>query len=176
MIHSSTYVLQTERLGFRKWREEDLDLAIELWGDFEVTKLFDARGAFSKEQVQDRLLREIATEQQFGVQYWPMFLLEDGEHVGACGLRPYDIEKQIFELGFHIRSDRWGKGYATEAARKVIEYAFEDLKLSGLFAGHHPENAASRHLLLKLGFRYTHDEFYEPTGLMHPSYFLQNLR
>jgi hypothetical protein len=39
-----------------------------------------------------------------------------------------------------------------------------------LFAGHNPANQASRELLARLGFRYTHDELYPPTGLMHPSY------
>ena len=166
------YFLQTEHLAFRKWREDDLDLAIGLWGDLEVTKLFDGRGVLSKEQIQERLFQEIAFEEKYRVQYWPIFLLENNDHVGACGLRPYDSKKNIFELGFHIRSSKWGKGYATESSREVIRYAFEDLKVSKLFAGHNPKNIVSRQLLSKLGFRYTHDDYYEPTGLMHPSYLL----
>ncbi|MDB4304074.1 GNAT family N-acetyltransferase, partial [Desulfosarcina sp.] len=73
---------------------------------------------------------------------------------------------------FHICSSKWGKGYASEAARGVMKYAFENLKISGLFAGHNPMNEVSFKLLKKLGFRYTHDEYYEPTGLKHPSYLL----
>lgn len=88
-VNSIKYFLQTERLGFRKWREDDLDLAVGLWGDFEVTKLFDSRIELSKEQIQKRLFQEIVTEQKQRVQYWPIFLLENGNHVGACGLRPY---------------------------------------------------------------------------------------
>lgn len=49
-------------------------------------------------------------------------------------------------------------------------YAFNTLGVKGLFAGHNPANEASRRLLEKLGFRYTHDEYYPPTGLNHPSY------
>ena len=52
----------------------------------------------------------------------------------------------------------------------MIAYVFDVLKASALFAGHNPINAASRGLLEKLGFEYTHDEFYAPTGLHHPSY------
>ncbi|NNL43111.1 MAG: GNAT family N-acetyltransferase, partial [Desulfobacterales bacterium] len=166
------YFLQTEHLAFRKWREDDLDLAVGLWGDLEVTKLFDSRGVLSKEQVRERLFQEIALEKKYKVQYWPIFLLENGHHIGACGLRPYDIKNNIFELGFHLRSAEWGKGYATEASYGIIRYAFEHLKVSKLFAGHNPQNTASRHVLAKLGFRYTHEEYYEPTGLMHPSYLL----
>ena len=99
-------------------------------------------------------------------------MIQDGEHVGACGLRPYDVQRDIFELGFHIRASKWGQGFATEAARRVIKYAFEELQLKGLFVGHNPKNTVSRHLLEKLGFHYTHDEYYEPTGLEHPSYIL----
>jgi RimJ/RimL family protein N-acetyltransferase len=67
----------------------------------------------------------------------------------------------------------WRCGYASEAACAVIEYAFKKLKANGLFAGHNPRNEASRCLLEKLGFHYTHDEYYPPTGLNYPSYLLK---
>jgi [ribosomal protein S5]-alanine N-acetyltransferase len=54
----------------------------------------------------------------------------------------------------------------------VMRYAFHPLGVKALFAGHNPGNAASRRVLEKLGFRYTHDEYYPPTGLDHPSYLL----
>ena len=78
----SKYFLTTKRLGFRVWSENDLDLALGLWGDPEVTSLIDARGQLTEEQVRDRLLLEIATARSHGVQYWPIFLLERDEHVG----------------------------------------------------------------------------------------------
>jgi ribosomal-protein-alanine N-acetyltransferase len=164
--------LTTERLGFRTWSEADFDLALGLWGDPRVTELIDARGRLSPDQVRERLREEIATQREHGLQYWPVFALASGEHVGCCGLRPYQERDDVLELGFHIRSALWGQGYASEAARAVIHYAFDVLGVTGLFAGHHPRNEVSGHLVRKLGFRYTHDEFYPPTGLDHPSYFL----
>lgn len=164
------YFLRSERLGFRSWTEEDLDLAIGLWGDPAVTRLIDRRGPLSEAQVRRRLLDEIATERTHGVQYWPVFLLETGGHVGCCGLRPRGEGRATLEIGVHVRSDQWGRGYAMEATRAVIEYAFGVLGASALFAGHHPDNRVSRALLGKLGFAYTHDEPYAPTGLRHPSY------
>jgi len=53
-----------------------------------------------------------------------------------------------------------------------MEYGYNILGVKALFAGHNPANVASRRVLEKLGFRYTHDEFYPPTGLHHPSYLL----
>jgi len=108
----------------------------------------------------------------YNVQYWPIFLLSTGEHVGCGGLRPYKPEDRIFELGFHLLPAYWGKGLAVEAGRGVIAYAFESLGVKALFAGHHPANAASRRVLEKLGFTFTHEELYPPTGLLHPSYLL----
>jgi RimJ/RimL family protein N-acetyltransferase len=173
MSINSDYFLTSKRLGFRTWCKDDLDIAYGLWGDFEVTKLFDGRGPLSREQVKHRLHHEIATQSEHGVQYWPIFLLKSGDHIGCAGLRPYDAARNILEIGFHIRSNYWRKGYASESAVAVMDYAFKSLKVDGLFAGHNPKNLGSRNLLTKLGFNYTHDEFYEPTGLEHPSYLLK---
>jgi RimJ/RimL family protein N-acetyltransferase len=166
------FFLQSRRLGFRTWTADDLELALNLWGDPQVTRFFDAREQLTAEDVQQRLMQEIAGQKDNAVQYWPIFLRSSRVHVGCCGLRPYRPPGNIYEIGFHICSLHWGNGYATEAALRAIDYAFQDLAVGGLFAGHHPENTASRHLLQKLGFRYTHDEFYAPTGLQHPSYMM----
>ena len=164
------YFLQSERLGFRIWTSADIALALGLWGDADVTALIG--GPFSEAQVRDRLTVEIERQQQFDIQYWPIFLLTDGRHVGCCGLRPYHDAQKTYEIGFHIRKDCWGYGYGFEAAQAVIGYAFDQLDAISLFAGHNPANEASRRLLVKLGFQYTHNEYYAPTGLMHPSYLL----
>jgi [ribosomal protein S5]-alanine N-acetyltransferase len=167
------YFLRSKRLGFRSWREEDLSTAIGLWGDPEITRLIDARPKLSCEDVKELLEKQIATEREFGIQYWPLFLIENGDHVGCCGIRPYDLPRRIYELGVHIRSSYWRRGLAEEATSTVIDYAFNKLGAAALFAGHNPNNNASRRLLEKLGFQYTHKQLYPPTGLEHPSYILR---
>lgn len=164
------YFLRSGRLGFRHWAETDLPLALGLWGDPAVTRLIG--GPFSEAAVRGRLAREIATQRECGLQYWPLFLLEGGEHVGCAGLRPYRAAEGIYELGVHLREAYWGRGLAREASGAVIDYAFGRLGAAALFAGHHPGNQASRQLLCSLGFRHTHEELYPPTGLLHPSYLL----
>lgn len=127
------YFLRTNRLGFRHWSANDLSLAFSLWGDSEVTHWIG--GPFSKDQIKSRLDREIETFATHKVQYWPIFLLSSGEFVGCAGLRPYKIEQEIYELGFHIRPAHWHKGLAEEAARAIIPYAFTVIRATALFAG-----------------------------------------
>ncbi len=93
------YFLRSQRLGFRLWCEDDLPLAMGLWGDPEVTKFIDVRGKLSEEQVRELLSKHIAFQRQQGVQYWPVFLLADGRHAGCCGLRPYGAAHRVYELG-----------------------------------------------------------------------------
>jgi RimJ/RimL family protein N-acetyltransferase len=171
-VDAPAYFLHSERLGFRHWSADDVELAMGLWGDPLVTRLIDSRDRLPAAAVAERLQAEITMREQHGIQYWPIFALATGEHVGCCGLRAYEPAARIHEFGVHIRSACWGRGYAREASRAVIDHAFDHLGARGLFAGHHPGNDASRRLLEKLGFRHTHDAFYPPTGLMHPSYLL----
>jgi hypothetical protein len=57
MNGTNKYFIITTHLGFRRWREDDLPLALGLWGDYEVTKLIDARGQLTTNQVQERLIK-----------------------------------------------------------------------------------------------------------------------
>ena len=164
------YFLRSERLGFRCWEEEDLPLAMELWGDAEVTAFFG--GPFSAEAVQARLTLEIAQMKEHGMQYWPVFLLDGDRQVGCAGLRIYDAEGRVFELGFHLHRVFWGQGLAKEAARAVIDYGFNALGADALFAGHHPLNLASRGVLLSLGFTFAGEQLYPPSGMIEPTYLL----
>jgi RimJ/RimL family protein N-acetyltransferase len=169
---TETEKFRTERLVTRSWRIADLPLAMELWGDPAVTALIDSRGKLIDAQVEEKLRAEIERERSSGVQYWALFDHRNGDFVGCGGLRPwvYTPGEANFEVGFHLVKRCWGKGYATEAARGAIGYAWEKLQLSQVYAGHHPDNRASERILKKLGFAFIGNLFYEPTGLMHPSY------
>lgn len=166
-----TYFLTTKRIGFSNWKEADIKLAKTLWGDPQVSKYINAKGAFSNEEINQRLELEIKNQKLYDVQYWPIFELLTNKFIGCCGLRPYNLEDNIYEIGFHLKSDSWGKGLGKEAALAVIQYALQELKVDNLFVGHNPHNEASKILLEKLGFTYYKDEFYEPTQLYHPSYY-----
>jgi ribosomal-protein-alanine N-acetyltransferase len=164
--------MRSQRLGFRCWKEDDLPLAMELWGDAEVTALIG--GPFNREAVHARLAREIAQMKEHSLQYWPIFLLDGDLHAGCAGLRMYRREERVYELGFHLHRAFWGQGLAKEAARAVIDYGFENLGAEALFAGHHPLNELSRRVLLSLGFSFAGEEVYPLTGILEPTYLVRN--
>jgi len=187
-----SYFLTTARLGFRTWREDDLPLALGLYTDPRVAPMLGTPA--TPEAAQSRLAREIAQFAATGLQYWPFFLLESGEFAGCAGLRPHELSSthpfheewtasgparsmqapmQVFEIGYHLHPDFWGRGLATEAGSAVIAYAFQHAGADALFAGHHPANDVSRRVLLKLGFDYIRDDLYPPTGWTEPTYLLR---
>jgi RimJ/RimL family protein N-acetyltransferase len=172
----SGYFLRTKRVGFRCWAAEDLPIAVAIWGDPEVTRLIADLGNPSEHQARDRLAREMANQDIFGLQYWPIFLLNGGASLGCCGLRPYNPNDGVFEIGAHILPKYWRQGYGTEAVRGVIAYAFGSMNVQGLFARHNPHNKGSRRILEKLGFQHTHNELMPQTGLDHLCYCLRPTR
>jgi RimJ/RimL family protein N-acetyltransferase len=164
----------TPRLCFRRWRPDDLPLAQLLWGDPEVSRYIG--GPLTAEQVRRRFERHLEFEQQAGVQYWQLWLRSgniaaglpncdtgaaSGEYfAGCCGLRP--PEDGSYEHGFYLRPCFHGQGLGFEAAGAVLAHAFEERLAHSVWGGHHPDNAASKALLLKLGMRYSHIEELEP--------------
>lgn len=167
------YFIKTKRIGFSNWHENDLDLALSLWTQPEVSEFISASGIFTKEQIVKRLETELALLKNYQVQYFPIFDLTNNNLIGCCGLRPFENQPNTLEIGFHIKKEYWNQGYATEAATAMIDYAFNTLKIKELKAGHNPKNIKSKNLLLKLGFIYEDKYFYEPTGLYHPTYYIK---
>ena len=78
----------------------------------------------------------------------------DETAVGACGIVRYE-DSDAYEIGYWLGVAHWGQGYATEAVRAVIDYAFTDLDHDVLQAGARVTNPASRHVIEKCGFQWT---------------------
>ena len=137
-----SYFLDSNRLGFREWSQDDLPLARTLWGNAAVTKFIG--GPFSERQIEDRLNKEIETCKNCGVQYWPISLLETGSYVGCAGLRPYAGSPGVFELGIHLRPEFWGRGLAEEAGQALTSLAKVGLREVWLLRRSLPRYAVHR--------------------------------
>jgi RimJ/RimL family protein N-acetyltransferase len=81
----------------------------------------------------------------------------EGKPIGICSITPRD---DAFELGYWYGAPYWGRGYATEAARAVIDHAFGDLGHEALLSGARVTNPASRRVLEKCGFQWTDVRLY----------------
>lgn len=88
---------------------------------------------------------------------YPFAIVTGGRLIGTVGISLNPQNPDAAELGYWIARDSWGLGYATEAARLAVGFAFAHLGLEELEAGHFSDNAASGRVLAKLGFAYTHN-------------------
>ena len=92
---------------------------------------------------------------------WAVFEKENLRYVGHAGIYPRPTKKEDWEFVYFLNQNNWGKGYATEIARRLIEFAFEDLNLPQVFATVDDNHAASIHVLEKCGMKFKQFEFDE---------------
>jgi RimJ/RimL family protein N-acetyltransferase len=146
----------TPRLTFREMTTGDLDDMAALLGDPHVMRYYP----HTKDR--DEALAWIdwnrCLYQRKGFGLWLITLRSTGEFVGDCGLTPQEIEETIdIEVGYHVRADLQGHGYATEAATACRDYARDVLDAKRLIAIIHPDNAPSRRVAEKIGLTHERD-------------------
>jgi len=91
----------------------------------------------------------------YGFSWWTFFEIETGEIIGAGCIQHLGRDPaNPHEIGWRLRQDKWGKGFASEAARRMASFAFDDLNAPLLCAVCQPENRASSHVMEKLGMAY----------------------
>jgi len=173
ITESMDFFLETDRLGFRCWSINDKANLKTLWSNPMITQMLLSSGPLNDEQIDVLLHAEIDSLKRHGIQHWPFFSKETGEIIGACGLKPYKLFDGIFELGIYILPNLWNKGYGYEACSAMIQYTIHTLNIKSIFAGHNPQYISSANLLKKLGFKYTHVEYYPPSNMNHASYILE---
>ena len=77
----------------------------------------------------------------------------EGRLIGSCGLRRPLGDDRTADIGYELDPDYWGQGYATEAARAMVQFGFRELGLQRLTSWCIADNAASARVLARLGFR-----------------------
>lgn len=81
-------------------------------------------------------------------------VLKDTQHlIGNCGIRKASVEAREADIGYELSPEQWGHGYATEAARAVVEFGFAELKVHRIWSWCIADNVASAHVLEKLGLK-----------------------
>lgn len=153
----ATFTLETARLRLRPHTPGDAPFMVRLNADPACIRYTGDR-AFPHPS--EALAVVAALRSQWADRRMGRFLVEErqtGERVGWCGLK-WHADTGDADLGYRFLQDRWGRGYATEASRACIGYAWGPLDLDHLVARAMPENIASVRVLEKLGFRFTGPE------------------
>lgn len=143
--------IETERLLIRKWEpSRDLDDALAIYGDAETMRFIPC-GALSRDQTGSLLRRFIELDDKNGFGIWPVVLKSERRVIGECGITYIPCHGSDIEIAWIFNKAYHGSGYATEAARAVKQYAFEQAGARQLYALIDRANAASIAVANKLG-------------------------
>lgn len=146
--------IETERLLIRKWQlPRDMDDAFAMYGDPQ-TMHFIPCGALTREQTERLVLRMIERDEQQGYGIWPVVHKEDQRVIGECGVTQIPGYEPDIEIAWIYNKAYHGRGYATEAAHAVMEFAFSELKVARLYALIDRFNAPSIAVANRLGMRF----------------------
>lgn len=145
---------RTERLQVRCPQEREIDQIVELWTD--ARAMYYVGGPREPGPVAEHFRAcahdPAAVLQEEGDRWWSVELSATGEFIGLCALLAKQIDDEAeVELNYFFLPSAWGHGYATEASRLVIAYAFQELDLDSLVAIINPDNAPSAAVADKLG-------------------------
>ena len=159
-------VLETERLRLRHPRKEDVDDLFAVFSDSEAMRYWSHEPWTDLEVAQNYLASIDSGFADRSLFQWAITLTKEDRLIGTVTLLHWDRTNRHLEVGFMLSRERWGKGFATEAVRAVLSFAFEHLGVHRVEAELDPRNEASARLLEKLGFKYE--------GLLRERWFLYN--
>lgn len=143
-------ILETERLALRELDQSDFAALRAILQDEQVMYAYEH--AFTNREVQAWLDRQRDRYAKDGFGLWAMVEKATGEMMGQCGLTLQDWgERQVPEIGYHLRRDRWRQGFAIEAAAACREYGFHTLNFPELFSIIRDSNHPSQCVALRNG-------------------------
>jgi RimJ/RimL family protein N-acetyltransferase len=146
--------LETERLTLRRFTSDDLELVAELDGDPAVKRYIDNGAAVDRDDLREMLDRWLGYYERFdGYGFWAAIENASGRFIGWFHLRPGEGGPSEPELGYRLRRDAWGRGYATEGSLALIRKAFVDLGAERVSAETMAVNIGSRRVMEKAGLR-----------------------
>lgn len=147
--------IRTERLLLRRYREDDLDRLAAIQSLPEVARfvLWEPRTRAEVEVALAERMANARLERDDDAVTLAVERLEDGLLLGEATLFLRNADHHQVELGYVFHPDSGGHGYATEAARALVDLSFADLEAHRVFARLDPRNTASAALLRRLGMR-----------------------
>ncbi|MCX4305451.1 MAG: GNAT family N-acetyltransferase [Acetatifactor sp.] len=145
-------IFETERLYLREMNQADFHSLCQILQDEDTMYAYE--GAFSDEEVQEWLDRQISRYQKWNFGLWAVILKETDEMIGQCGLtiQPWK-ETEVLEIGYLFNRLYWHMGYAAEAAKACKKYAFDVLKADEVCSIIRDTNIASQNVAVRNGMK-----------------------
>lgn len=160
--------VETERLILRRWRERDRDEFAALNADPEVMEHFP--NVLTAEE-SDQMLRRIDRQfEEFGFGLWAVDIKWAKKFIGFCGLAVPTFQTHFtpaVEIGWRFAKDQWGSGYASEAAKAVLDFGFEQADLEQILSWTIPANQRSQRVMERLGMIRTPDLDFDHPRFLH---------
>jgi len=146
--------VRTDRLVLRDLEEGDWRAVHSYASDSEVVRYMDW-GPNTEDETKKFIQRAIEGQrEQPRKNYELAIILKDGGRlIGGCSIHVSDPNNREGWIGYCLSRDVWGRGYATETARALLRFGFDQLSLHRIFALCDPENLASAHVLEKAGMQ-----------------------
>ncbi|PIZ03655.1 MAG: GNAT family N-acetyltransferase [Gammaproteobacteria bacterium CG_4_10_14_0_8_um_filter_38_16] len=157
-------ILKTDRLILRTFEERDINAMSLINQDPVVCEFLPAIG--NRESTEKLIRLFIQHQQDHGFSPYAVELKSTSEMIGWCGLMIPSFNAHFtpaVEIGWRLAYEQWNQGYATEAAKAVLQYAFERLKLEEVVSFTAVDNMRSRRVMEKIGLHHNpEDDFDHP--------------
>ena len=148
---------ETERLILRPLELSDVDDMFAMDSNQNVHLYLGNNPLKTKEESLGYLKNIQNQYKENGIGRFAMIKKDSNEFIGWCGLKFITEEENnhsyFYEIGYRLKEEFWGNGYAYEAAKKWYDYAFNVLKVETLYASAHIDNKGSRRILEKIGLQ-----------------------
>jgi RimJ/RimL family protein N-acetyltransferase len=142
--------LETERLKLRMFREDDFEEYARITGDEQVTRYLSDGRPLERWEAWRQMAMILGHWQLRGYGPWAVEEKSSGRLLGRIGF--FNPEGWPgFELGWVLSQESWGKGFATEGARRALDYAFSEMGRDHIISVIHPDNSASIRVAQRIG-------------------------
>lgn len=153
--------LEAERLILRSWQATDREANWAMAQDEAVMRYLPALDRAGADAMVDRFM---AMEAEHGHTFWVMESRADGAFLGMCGMAQPRDPLVEYEIGWRLVRSAWGQGYAQEAARATLAWAWANRAMPSIVAITVPANRASWTLMERIGMaRYADEDFEHPS-------------
>ena len=158
--------IKTENLLLREFTHEDFPALFEIFSDPETMRHYPK--PFDENRTKDWIEWNLQNYEEYGFGLWAVVLRETDEFIGDCGLTIQNIDgESLPEIGYHIHKNHWRKGFGSEAASEVRDWAFMNTEYDCLYSYMKYTNIGSYSTAIAIGMKKVKEYHDEKNGISY---------